>query len=58
MKKLTAVRAFKIKIIFKEKILTNICPLRFSQFYIGKFLLKCRLLKLNVLFLKSSFIFI
>jgi hypothetical protein len=30
------------------------CLLHFLQFYIGKYLLKCRLLKLSILFFKSS----
>jgi hypothetical protein len=32
-----------------------VCLLHFLQYYIGKYLLKCRLLKLNILFFKSSF---
>jgi hypothetical protein len=56
MEKLTAVRSSKIKTIFTEKNLNKyMCLVQFLQFYIGKCLLKCRLSKLNILFLKSSF---
>jgi len=56
IKKLTAIRAFKINYFYGKKIPNKYtCLLHYLQFYVGKYLLKYMLLKLNILFSKSSF---